>query len=613
MADRRERVSVDVKVTGERDLDKLGRTVDDVGDELKDTAKDASHLDRELDRLQGTVNDLNRKIAATPGDKGLFAELKKAKKELAPLQAVRRELDRVAAAETRARREQEKRAADRLKQMTTPGGVRGNVGGISLPINSTTLAIGGTAAAGLAPVVFAGAGGAILAGGAGAGVGLGIAGAAARNPAIGQAASTALADETQRWKDASMAFEAPTLRAIAHIKDAVDDIPLEEILKNASEFVDPLARGVAGLTRAIGQGVGSLVEDAGPVIAVLGRELPRLGKSFKIMFEEIGEGSEGGAEALQDILQITSRIIIGTGKVIHFFEELYAAGIKLRKALPGDMWNDDEVAIEGFSQSLGATAVEFHRVADSASDATEEVETYEETLHRLLDLPMDLAEANAAYQESLDNLTESIKENKRNWDEGTEAGRSNNEALRDAVNRAVAVRDAQIAMGVQSGTANKQLEAQIAKLRAQAVAAGMSAAEFDRLTGALRNYIATPANKVITTRFVTEGSAPRMSTPGRQFAFAEGGPATPGPILVGEGGKPEWLWLDKPGYVTQVGQTPPGTRGGNMSYSSSGGGPLSITMGFTGNTNTYLAQAVMHGVRTGEIPLFVNGQRVTVR
>lgn len=612
MADRRERVSVDVKVTGERDLDKLGRTVDDVGDELKDTAREASHLDRELDRLQKTTLELNREFAKS-GDKTILDKLKVARKELAPLQAVRKELDRVALAEEKARKARKKAEDERIKKMITPVGLFGGTGGSNLPISPTTLAVGGTFAAGLAPVIGATAGGAILAGGGLAGVGLGVAGAAMRNPAIGDAGKTALQDEAQRWKDASMAFEAPTLRAIAHIKDAVDDIPLEEILKNASEFVDPLARGVAGLTRAIGEGVGELVEDAGPVVAVLGRELPRLGKSFKVMFEEIGEGSEGGAEALQDILQITSRMIIGVGKVIHFLEDAYAAGIKLRKALPGDMWNDDEVAVEGFSQSLGDTAVQFDRVADSAGDANEEVETYEDTLHRLLNIPMDLAEANADYQESLDNLSESIKENKRNWNEGTEAGRANNAALRDAVNAAVAVRDAQVAMGVQTGVANRQLDAEIAKLRAQAVAAGMSAAEFDRLTGALRNYLSTPSVKVITTRFVTEGSAPRSSTPGRQFAFAKGGPATPGPILVGDGGRPEWLWLDKPGYVTQVGQTPPGTRSGNMSYSSGSGVPLTATMTFGGNTGTWFAQGVMQSVRNGDIILYVGGQRVTVR
>jgi phage host-nuclease inhibitor protein Gam len=609
MAVRREEVQVKVTgaVDGARDLDKLGRAVDDVGDELKGTARDASHLDRELNRLERTSRDLNREFART-GDKGLLKQIKETNKELAPLRAVRRELDKIAATDAKSRREADSAAASRLKQMTTPGGgARAGVGGLSLPLSPTTLAVGGTLAAGLAPVIFAGAGGAILAGGAGLGVAGGIAGAAANNPAIGNSAKTALSDEAARWKQASRDFEEPTLRAIATIKAAVDDIPLEEILKNAAEFVGPLAHGVAGLTRAIGEGIGALVEDAGPVVAVLERELPRLGKSFQSMFEEIGEGSEGGAEALQDILQVTSRIIIGTGMVIHFFEELYAAGIKLRKALPGDMWNDDEVSIQGFSQSLGDTAVEFDRVADSAGDANAEVETYEDTLHRLLNIPMELAEANADYQESLDNLTESIKENKRNWDEGTEAGRKNNATLRDAVNAAVAVRDAQVAMGTQTGVANRQLDAEIAKLRAQAVAAGMSAAEFDRLTGALRNYLSVPSVKVVTTRFVTEGSAPRASSPGRQFAFASGGSFTPGYAVVGEDG-PELVKFNGSGRVYSNAES----KAMATTLGATGRGNGATSMTFAGDTNSWLAQAVMNGIRTGQIVLNVGGQRVSV-
>lgn len=611
MATRKE--AVEVKVTGAaegaRDLDKLGRAVDDVGDELKGTARDASHLDRELDRLQRTSAHLNREFART-GDKGLLKQLKDTKKELAPLQAVRRELDKISAAESKSRREADSAAASRLKQLTTPGGVRGNVGGLSLPVNPTTLAIGGLAVAGLAPIAFAGAGGAILAGGAAAGVGLGVAGAHAENPMIGRAAQGAVADEAKRWRQASRDFEEPTLRAIKTIKAAVDEIPLEEILKNAAEFVEPLAHGIAGFTRELGKGIGALVEDAGPVIAVLGRELPRLGTAFKIMFEEIGEGSEGGAEALQDIIAVIGRLLIGTGKVIHFFEELYESGVKLRQALPGDFWSDDEVRVDGYSEAIGATAVQFDHAADSAEDAARATETFDDALSRLLGVPLELADANADYQASLDNLTDSLKENKRNWDEGTAAGRENNAAVRDAITAAFDLRTAQLAAGQQTGDVNRALDAEIGKLRAQAIAAGMSAAEFDRLTGAARNYLSLPATKVITTRFVTEGTAPRMSGPGRQFAFASGGSFGPGYAVVGEEG-PELVRFGGSGrvYSNAESRRMAGALGASATSPSATAGS---SMTFGGNLDSFLAKAVMQGVRTGEIVLKVNGQRVTI-
>lgn len=601
MATREEKikVTVDGAAKGAADLDRLGRAVDDVGDELKGTAKDATVLDRELDRLQRTSHDLNREFART-GDRGLLKQLKDTRKELAPLQAVRRELDKIAATEEKARRARKQADSDRLKRMLTPSRGGGGPGfSISPPTDAPTLILAALGGAALALPALATAGGAITAAGALGGVGLGVAGAAKNNPAIGKAATSALQDEAKRWQAASKAFEEPTLRAIGHIKAAADAIPLEEMLENSAKFVEPLARGIAGFTEAFGKGLGELIEDAEPVIDVLRSELPRLGQSFESMFDEIGQGSKGGAEALEDILHVTSRLIIGTGKIIHFFEDLYEAGVKLRKALPGDLWSDDTPKIIGYTGAIAGVTATTEEAADATADLNKETETYEDTLHRLLDLPMDLAEANAQYQESLDSLTESIKENGRRWDEGTEAGRKNNEALRDAINDAVAYRDAQIAIGVQSGAANKQLQDQIAKLRAQAVAAGMSAAEFDRLTGALRNYISAPSVKVVQTRFVTEGSAPRSSTPGRQFAFAAGGPASPGPILVGDGGRPEWLWLDQPGYVTQVGQTPPGTRMGSGSGGGSGGGTLRVT----GDATSWLYQVIQYGIRTRQIQI----------
>lgn len=556
MATRKEEVAVNVTGAqqGARDLDRLGRAVDNVGDELKDTAKDASHLDREMDRLQRTVNDLNREFART-GDKGLLSQLKDAKKELAPLQAVRKELDRVAAAEAKARREHEagrkKAEADNIKRLTTPVGLFGGSGGMDLPINPTTLAVGGTAAAGLSLPIFAGAGGAILAAGGIGAAGLGVAGAAARNPAIGQAAQAALQDESKRWQDASRAFEEPTLRAIATIKAAVDDVPLEEMLKNAADFVGPLSDGLGGFITSFGEGFGELVEDAKPVIDVLRRELPRLGKSFESMFEEIGEGSEGGAEALEDILHVIERLVIGTGKVIHFFEDVYAAGVKLRDALPGDFWGDEEIHVDGFGQALGGAAGSMGDLAGATGDANEELETYEDILHRLLDLPLDLREANIQYQAALDDLTDSISENGRQWDIGTEAGRKNNDALNDAIKKAVDVRDAQIAMGVQSGVANKQLEDQIKKLRDQALAAGASKTEVDKLIGALMNFLSLPAQKVINVRVVESSGADtggRGARPGTLPFLASGGPFNAGYAVVGEEG-PELVKFDGPGRV----------------------------------------------------------------
>jgi hypothetical protein len=610
VATRKEQIDVTVTGTskGAAELGRMARAVDDVGDELKGAAKDATVLDRELSRLERTSAELNREFART-GDKGLLKQLKDTRRELAPLQAVRRELDKIAVAEGKARKDHDRDAAESLRRMTTPGGgARGSVGGLSLPINSTTLAIGGVLGAGLSLPALAGAGGAIIAGGAGLGVGAGIAGAATSDPRIGSAFGAAVGDETKRWQAASKSFVDPTLNAIKMLKAAAEDIPLEEILENASEMVEPLAEGIAGLISESGKGLGELVANAGPVIEVLSEQLPLLGSSLKAMFAEIGEGSEGGAAALEDIFEVVSRIIIGTGKLIHFFEDVYEAGVKLREALPGDMWSDDEEKIIGFGQAIAGVAQTMGATGEATAAATENLESFEDTLHRLIGLPLDLAEANAEFEAAIDSLTESIQANTGAWDEGTAAGRENNAAVREAIQKAFAYRDAQVASGVQTGVANRQLDASIARLRAQAVAAGADAAAFDRLTGAARNYMATPSVKVITTRFVTEGSAPRAAIPGRQIAFAAGGTFGPGVALVGEEG-PELVRFNGGGRVFS------NTDSKSMARSlggAAGGGVMRAELVAGAGGNSAVAEMIRYLVRVGDLQLKVVGDRVAV-
>lgn len=612
MATREERirVSVDGADKGARDLDKLGRAVDDVGDELKDTAKDASVLDKELDRLQRSVNDLNREALRT-GDKGILKQIKEAKRELAPLQAVRRELDKIAAAEEKARKDQE---AAWLKRMTTPQGGRGLGFGLNLPVSPTTLAIGGIAGTALSLPIGAAAGGALIGGAGLAGVGLGVAGAAANNPAIGRSATAALQEESQRWQRASRAFEEPTLRAIARIKDAVDDVPLEEILENAAEFVEPLAAGLAGFTRAVGEGFGELVEDAGPIIEVLSDELPVLGKSFKSMFEEIGEGSEGGAEALEDILHITERMIIGAGKVIHFLEDAYGAGVKLRQSLPGDVWNDDEAKVVGFGKAIGGAAGEMDRLGDETGDTVDELKNYKDAIDKAFGATANLVDSNVDYQQSLDDLTAKLRENKGAWDIGTQAGRDHIAATRDAIESAYDVRQAMIDSGRSVADADAWFRKSVDSILKQAAAAGASAQVIGTLTERWLNLLSLPATKVLNVR-VVESSSARAGTGGARAGtlpfLADGGDFRPGYAVVGEEG-PELVRFNGSGHVFNAKET--------ADMMASGGGPdgrtevvhrlvvetpdgreLLNTILSDGGQRLYAS--IQRGVRTGQLPL----------
>src|SRR5262249_20601722 len=71
-----------------------------------------------------------------------------------------------------------------------------------------------------------------------------------------------------------------------------------------------------------GEGFDTLVESAGPVIEVLGEELPRVGLAVKIAMEQIADGSEGGADALQGMMRGFEALIVGAGATIGWLEKL---------------------------------------------------------------------------------------------------------------------------------------------------------------------------------------------------------------------------------------------------------------------------------------------------
>jgi phage-related protein len=184
------------------------------------------------------------------------------------------------------------------------GGVSRGAGGLgrgaatsfqALPINPITagLAVAGGAVA--SPFIGAAAGGAAI-GAAGAGaVGLGVAGAARADPRIEEAFNAAVKGQAQRWEQASRDFVEPTLRGIAKINAAINDIGLEEMLSRAAAYADPLFTGIAGMVREVGSGLSALVEQAGPVIEVFRNELPQVGTALSTAFKDIAGGGRRAA------------------------------------------------------------------------------------------------------------------------------------------------------------------------------------------------------------------------------------------------------------------------------------------------------------------------------
>lgn len=486
---------------------------------------------------------------------------------------------------------------------------------------------------------LAAAGGAVIGAGAIAAVGIGIKGAVdgPGGQVIKDEFASLVDDLRGRFTAATADWFQPLVGSAHTFREALDEIPMEQIFADAKDFIDPLAEGVAGLAKGAGKGFAALVHEGEPVVKRLSKEFGELGDDIDESLSAISMGAQGGADALGDILDLTGAIIRGFGKMVLGAEKIYET---LENApVTGwfhDMWAEflesdapkDVPAfaadLDGVAQSANGVAASGDKVADAWEGAAAAMEDYEDTLHNIVDVQLGVLDAAIGYEQSLDDLTDSIKENGKNWDITTQKGRDNTEALEEAYKAALEYRDAQVANGEQVGVANARLDAQIEFLRRVAMQAGMTKEEFDRMTAGLKNFINAPQDKTITTTFVTkridyvsvEGRVGDGTDLRRQTgkAYASGGVVDQsGWSLVGEKG-PELRWLNKGDYITDAARTAQMLTS-RMGGSGSGGGASgNIGIRFAGDTNSWLAQAFMAGIANGQVQIFdSSGQPVTAR
>lgn len=549
---------------------------------------------RELDRLNGEFAD--------GGDPAVLRQIERQREEYERLARIRQQIAdddvenqrRLARVDEEARRAQARRDDEERRRQDEEDNRswlrrlrrRADNAGNSLqgaPVPPAALAVGGAIGAAAAVPLLAAIGGA-LTGAVGAGVaGAGIAGAVMGDPERFKAEWTSATDTVKtEFLDATAVFAGPTLEAIRSIGPLIESWNLGEMFGDASKFVGPLVHGVEGFATGIVRGVSAMVDKGEPAVKALSAGLEELGTAAGDAFTSIANGAEGGGEALRDVLFFTATMVRGFGLVTEAAEKTYgyihdhpveAAFVSLGTSLPItflDMFSD-EVTQNGIA--LDGATVAANRTSDSAKaleaawkGADAAMEAAAQTADRLYDAQTSLAGASVGWEQSIDDLSDSIKENGRNWDITTQKGRDNTNALLESIDAAKRVRDANIANGESVASANAKYQAQIAYLEQVAIKAGLTKAQFDAMTAALLNYIDAPQDKTITTRFVTfqknygtsaEGRIGSGEDPRRQTgrAYAGGGDVTQtGMSLVGENG-PELRFLSKGDYIATAAQT----------------------------------------------------------
>lgn len=545
-------------------VDHLADETDRLEKQFAQASREAAKLDRKLLETRAAAAALSKEFART-GDEALVTQLRDHERAATQIKRIQKNI--VGDSERRAKEAAAawKRAFNALGDVGghgsgfsgIPGRLFGALGESSVPVLSTlakhpALAAAATPAiAGTAILAGATAGGAVTAG-IGAGVaGAGIAGAAMQSKAVQGEWSRAIAAIKAEFLDATSGFVGPTLAAIDKVRGAFAAVDMKAIFGNAQQFVQPLADGIAKAVKFFGQGAESLTSKAMPAIVALSNGIADLGNAVKVAMEQIGDGSDGGAKALDDVFTAISDLIILTGTWIGWFEDAYGAIKRVTEGLR-EMHPFIGAVADKIDEVTGnKTVSQLSGPLQSANDATkewvsslraaaQESGSLADNLDRVFNVMNDAITADLDFRESLDELTKSLREHKGQWDADTQAGRDHIRATQEAIEKAYAKMQADIAAGKSAAAARDEFKAATDAILKQADAAGADEATLRNLTAAWKAFLDTPSTKDLTVRIHQVGtvSAQGVISGGDQRtrvgkAYASGTmSATPGLALV---------------------------------------------------------------------------------
>jgi hypothetical protein len=527
--------------------------------ELAEMAWHAKKLDEQIRNTESDIRALAKGFAST-GDVKILAAIREQQKSLMELRNVRRILpDPGQAAQVGEQLATRIGAGFETRARTSlPNSIRNALNSAS----PAKLGAAGLGAA-LAPTVGALVAAAVV-GGAGIGGIVGGVALAAKSPVIadrvkdlGKMVSGGLQLE------ASQALTHPMLGALDELEAlAQRSLPkigaiFEAIAPSIERLTQSLGRGADSFL----DGLVHAAQQAQPVLDEIGNLIADTGQSLGTLFADVSEHSEAAASGIHDVNEALQQVITVVGGVaevlliIKEFEDsldrwaekgsfLGTVFVALKDYLYGPLKPIVEL-IKGARELTGAgdsAQHSFRRVAGAMGEmksvAEELVATEEDVkeaqdqakqaqdaysrsiealnpagvraskvvdgLRRATELlygaQIQATDANEAYEASWDDLSESVKKNKRSLDIHTAAGRSNRDALQDLVTKSKEMYFADINAGVATDQAAKKHRERTKAVEKEAEKLGLN----KKVTGELiTTYGQIPPKK--TTDLVVEG------------------------------------------------------------------------------------------------------------
>lgn len=569
MGTRRERIEVDIDADSKgvdaaaNDLERLANSAEHADKSIHKTGQTSSRVDGEIGRLKQVVRDLGDEFERT-GEKDLFKSLRKARSELGNLEKIKLDAKKLLpdfdgdsgrglfgniVAAFRGNGAQGGQAFGEafmsvLKPLAVPAAIA-----FGVPLVATLVATISSAVLGATGL---------------GGIALALA-AQFHNPDVHKSITDLANSVHDQLKHATRNIIDPdAFRAFNREMAPVFD-NLRAGLVRLSPYITMFAVKLGEAVAKLGPGLEKALAAAGPIIGALANQLPTLFNGLSDFFTRISANSKGAAEAITLIVKALSLTFTVAGMVVssitQFFDVLLQGSDKvwsiLAKINPlfkpiADYVHDVATSATEATLSTDMFAGSINTVGQGADFAASELAKAKQAADDWFGVTMSAAQADLGLATATANLTESIKQNGRNWDINTESGRANTQSLYAGIDAAKRSYDANRAAGMGAEQAGAQFRTAADKLLDQARAAGASDSEIQALKNSIYGLIDAESgidrDITIRTHFLTEGTPPSEfyhgMSQGGIVAYAHGGitraaagvlPASsPGTILAAE-------------------------------------------------------------------------------
>lgn len=222
---------------------------------------------------------------------------------------------------------------------------------------------------------------------------------------------------------------------------------IERILDSASTFVGPLVEGIVDAFDFLLESFDTVRGDLKPFVQELANGFAVVGDSIGNALEILVATGEDGEQGLRDLLFAAGLLIEGFAALIFVLSKAYGLVRDIADAVPflvgplAFFFEASDNAATGTEKYGDATQGLTDKIfgAISATEReTKELKAAAQAMDKARDAAFGLVDATLDYEESIDDLSETLKENGKTFDQETEKGRENIRAVGAAIKAAQA-------------------------------------------------------------------------------------------------------------------------------------------------------------------------------